>query len=137
MIALFPLPGLRYFTAYVYALQHGRWGELYVRPGDDVTEYTRAWYDRHTAWLESVVPREQLMYYDVRDGWGPLCEALGKDIPRDKNGEVLEFPKLNDAQSADAFAKQIVRKGLMAWARIMTVCGVIGVSISVARRLLA
>lgn len=117
-LVLFPLPGLRHFTTYVYALQHGRWGELYVRPGDDITEYTRAWYDRHTEWLKSVVPREKLLFYDVRAGWQPLCEALGKEIPRDEGGKILEFPKLNDARSADDFAKQIVRKGLVAWAKI-------------------
>jgi len=135
LVALFPLPGLRYFTTYVHALQHGRWGELYVRPGDHISEYTRAWYDRHIEWLKTVVSEEKLVFFDVRDGWAPLCKALGKEVPRNEKGEELEFPKLNDAHSADEFARQIVRKGLLAWCHILGTCGVVGVGLLVLRRI--
>ncbi|KAF2826493.1 hypothetical protein CC86DRAFT_417678 [Ophiobolus disseminans] len=134
LLVLFPLPGLRHFTSYVHALRHGRWGELYVRPGDDITEYTRAWYDRHTEWLKSVVPREKLIFYDVRDGWEPLCEALGKEVPRDNMGQVLKFPKLNDARSADEFAKQIMRKGFVAWGEILGACMLVSGLLYLTRR---
>jgi hypothetical protein len=133
--ALLPLPGLRYFTTYVDALQRGRWGELYIRPGDHMIEYTRAWYDRHIEWLERVVPKEKLVFYDVRDGWAPLCEALGKVIPRDEKGMVLEFPKLNDAKSADDFARQIVMRGLIAWTMILGMCGLVVVGLCYQKRL--
>jgi hypothetical protein len=128
-LILFPLPGLRHFIAYVSALRHGRWGELYVRAGD-INGYSAAIYDRHIEWLESVVPDDKLVFYDVRDGWEPLCRALHVPVP-----EGLEFPKLNDAHRADEFAKAIVRKGLMAWAKICSVGMIIvGVGILVAGR---
>ena len=38
------------------------------------------------------VPRERLLVFDVRDGWGPLCAFLGLKIP-DK-----PFPHLNEAK---------------------------------------
>ena len=37
------------------------------------------------------VPQEQLLVYEVKEGWGPLCEFLGVEEP-DK-----PFPRLNDA----------------------------------------
>lgn len=118
-LILLPLPGLRHFIAYVSALRHGRWGELYIRTGDS-NGYSAAIYDRHIEWLKGVVPEEDLFFYDVRDGWEPLCSALQVPVPKD-----LEFPKLNDAHSADEFAKAIVRKGLMAWAKICSVGAVV------------
>src|SRR5919106_3721554 len=38
------------------------------------------------------VPAERLLVYDVKEGWGPLCEFLGVGVP-DK-----PFPHLNDAE---------------------------------------
>ncbi len=29
-------------------------------------------------------PKEQLLDYNVRDGWGPLCQFLGVPVPDDK-----------------------------------------------------
>ncbi len=37
------------------------------------------------------VPKERLLVFDVKEGWGPLCEFLGVEEP-DK-----PFPHLNDA----------------------------------------
>lgn len=37
-----------------------------------------------------------LLEFNVKQGWRPLCEYLGKPIPRDQNGEELAFPRLND-----------------------------------------
>ena len=38
------------------------------------------------------MPAERLLVYDIKEGWGPLCEFLGVEIP-DK-----PFPHLNDAE---------------------------------------
>ena len=45
-------------------------------------------------WNEGVkrrVPEEKLLVYDVKEGWGPLCEFLGVEEP-----EGEPFPHLND-----------------------------------------
>ena len=38
------------------------------------------------------VPRERLLVFDVREGWGPLCEFLGVEAP------ARPFPRLNEAR---------------------------------------
>jgi hypothetical protein len=47
-------------------------------------------------WNESVkraVPADRLLVWNPSEGWGPLCEFLGTDVPAE------ELPRLNDAQS--------------------------------------
>jgi hypothetical protein len=48
-------------------------------------------FDRHNEEVQRRVPQEQLLVYEVKQGWGPLCEFLGVEEP-DK-----PFPHLNDA----------------------------------------
>ncbi|KAH3915180.1 hypothetical protein HBI56_014510 [Parastagonospora nodorum] len=110
-LVLLLLPGLRYFTTYVSALQHGRWGELYFRPGD-ANGYSAAIYERHIELLKSVIPEEKHVFYDVRDGREPLCGASAVRLPDD-----IPFPKLNDSKSADQIARAVVMKILKAWAK--------------------
>lgn len=49
----------------------------------------RAAYDRHNAEVRASVPAERLVDWQARDGWGPLCEALGMAVPAEP------FPHLN------------------------------------------
>ena len=48
-------------------------------------------FNRHNREVQRRVPKERLLVYEVRQGWGPLCEFFGV--------EVLDkpFPHLNDA----------------------------------------
>ena len=48
-------------------------------------------FNRHNQEVQRRVPQEQLLVYEVKEGWGPLCEFLGVEEP-DK-----PFPHLNDA----------------------------------------
>jgi hypothetical protein len=48
-------------------------------------------FNRHNEEVKRRVPKERLLVYDVKEGWGPLCEFLGVEEP-DK-----PFPRLNDA----------------------------------------
>ena len=48
-------------------------------------------FNRHNEEVRRRVPKEQLLIYEVKEGWGPLCEFLGVEAP-DK-----PFPSLNDA----------------------------------------
>jgi hypothetical protein len=38
-------------------------------------------FNRHNREVRRRVPREQLLVYDVKQGWGPLCEFLGVEEP--------------------------------------------------------
>ncbi|KAL8706965.1 MAG: hypothetical protein Q9201_000013 [Fulgogasparrea decipioides] len=106
---LFPLPALRYFVDYINVLRPA-WIKLYGER-EPVTTLT---YDRHIAWLKKVVPADRLVFYDVKDGWGPLCAALGKQVP-----EGIPFPRINDGEAIDRFAKKQVQRGLVRWAQIL------------------
>eukprot|EP00665_Eupelagonemidae_sp_cell47_P000144 gene143-854_t len=53
----------------------------------------------HEEWIADVrrsVPKGQLLEWDVSQGWAPLCEFLGADVPPEP------FPHVNEA---DEFQK--------------------------------
>ena len=54
-------------------------------------DYARAVFERHNAEVRRKVPPEKLLVYEVKQGWGPLCDFLGVEVP-DK-----PFPRLNDS----------------------------------------
>lgn len=108
-----PLPTLRLFRKYHDVLGRGRLGEIYFRSGEP-QHPTRVMWDRHVQHLKKIVPKDRLVFYDVREGWEPLCKVLGVPIPQD-----IPFPRLNDAQAMDTFMKANVKKGIMAWTMIM------------------
>jgi len=47
-------------------------------------------FNRHNEAVKAYVPADRLLVFDVREGWGPLCNFLGVDIPN------APFPHLND-----------------------------------------
>lgn len=46
-------------------------------------------YDRHNEAVRREVPKERLIEWQPGDGWEPLCQALGVDVPDE------EFPHVN------------------------------------------
>lgn len=57
--------------------------------GLDTAALTKA-FNAHNDAVKAVVPATQLLVYQVRDGWEPLCAFLGKAVPPDI------FPRTND-----------------------------------------
>jgi hypothetical protein len=55
-------------------------------------------YREHMAKVRGMVPKERLLEWTVEDSWEPLCEFLGKEVPK------TEFPKGN---TPEAFAKTV------------------------------
>lgn len=58
-------------------------------------EAVKAAYERHNAHVRATAPAGRLVEWTPKDGWGPLCEALGVPVP----GEP--FPRLNTTQDWD------------------------------------
>ncbi|KAL8687224.1 MAG: hypothetical protein Q9218_006543 [Villophora microphyllina] len=108
---LLPLPALRYFVDYINVL-----GEVWLMLYAERKPPTRVTYERHMNWLKSVVPKDRLVFFDVKDGWEPLCAALGKDVPTG-----VPFPRINDGEAIDRFAKTHVQRGLIRWGQILAV----------------
>lgn len=58
----------------------------------DDPEKAIAAYERHNAHVRATAPRGRLVEWTPKDGWGPLCEALGVPVPDDP------FPRVNTAE---------------------------------------
>ena len=67
-------------------------------------------YDGHNADIKKLIPSEQLLVYDVREGWDPLCKFLGVPVPDEP------YPNLNDTQAMRAIYIGQMAFGLSYWA---------------------
>ena len=50
-------------------------------------------YREHNERVQTVIPKEKLLVFNVKQGWKPLCEFLGCEIPEE------DFPWLNAGMS--------------------------------------
>ena len=41
------------------------------------------WYDRHVREVRERVPAERLLEFNVKEGWAPLCDFLGVEVPEE------------------------------------------------------
>ena len=55
-------------------------------------DFMVSYFEKRNAEIIEEVPPERLLVYQVREGWGPLCEFLGKPIPE------VEFPRINSRE---------------------------------------
>lgn len=109
---LFPLSGMRYFVDYINVLRH-QWFHLY----GETEPVTANSYHKHVEYLKSIVPPERLHFFDVKEGWGPLCKILRKEVPD------MEFPRINDGEAIDRLAKKMIMKGFIRWLVISATLG--------------
>ena len=59
---------------------------------DDPTAMMDA-FERHNDAVRKAIPKQRLLEWTPTDGWEPLCERLGVDVPADP------FPQTNDTNS--------------------------------------
>jgi hypothetical protein len=71
--------------------------------------------EKHEAWLKTVVPEEKLFWYEVKEGWGPLCKILRVPVPD------VPFPHNNSTEDAKKTYNELVQAGILSW---MVVLGV-------------
>ncbi|KAI6091377.1 hypothetical protein F4821DRAFT_281255 [Hypoxylon rubiginosum] len=71
------------------AMRKVHFGFFNARNRKEIEEHARDAYDRYYERLRAVVPPEKRLEFKLEDGWKPLCEFLGKDIPQ------IPFPHLN------------------------------------------
>jgi len=50
-------------------------------------------FEKHNEAVRQTVPADQLLVYEIQQGWAPICEFLGVETP------AGDFPHLNDAES--------------------------------------
>lgn len=73
-----------------------------------------ATWERHQAWLREIVPKDKLFLVDMKDGWEPLCTALGLPVPVE-----VEFPRLNDGEALDKLFGDLFIKGMGRWIPVL------------------
>ncbi|KAL5360641.1 hypothetical protein BJX96DRAFT_175494 [Aspergillus floccosus] len=65
-------------------------------------------YHAHSAWVKSIVPQERLLVFKCQDGWGPLCEFLGRQRPN-------LFPHGNEAGYLRYYKRVAMVLGIFLW----------------------
>jgi hypothetical protein len=73
-------------------------------------------FERHNEEVKRCVPPERLLVYEVKEGWGPLCDFLGVPEPE------VPFPRLNDAAQ--------LRRGMRA-VRALSVAAPVALALSI------
>ena len=66
------------------------------------TQLLEKHFDEHNALVKKEVPKERLLVYSAQEGWGPLCEFLGKEVPE------KDFPR-------EAEGGKFEKQGVMFW----------------------
>ncbi|WYZ36705.1 hypothetical protein EsH8_II_000211 [Colletotrichum jinshuiense] len=61
-----------------------------VKNVNEMRDVAKDRYKRHYAEIRAAVSQERLLEFKLEEGWKPLCEFLGKDVP-----EGIDFPVTN------------------------------------------
>ena len=88
----------------------------------ELQQNARMIYKEHYELVRRVCPKERLLEFDLKEGWGPLCAFLGKEAPD------VAFPRLNErgalAERSKEFQKQSLRNVLRNFGVIVASVGV-------------
>ena len=87
--------GKRVPIPFLEAIINGTFGSLNTQS----TFLFKKKYREHNERVQAIIPKEKLLIYNVKQGWKPLCEFLGCEIPEE------EFPRANVGLS---FTKDLV-----------------------------
>jgi hypothetical protein len=85
-------------------------------------------YEAHAAYIKRVVPEKQLLYFDVRQGWEPLCRWLDVDLPNQDFPH--EFPRIWLTKGNAASLKKLrLRLGALVTTGILVLGGLVYVGL--------
>ena len=65
-----------------------------------------------TEWVEQVkaeIPADRLLVFEVKQGWGPLCEFLSVPVPEEP------FPNVNDTKNMQHRIWSMKKQSLLLW----------------------
>ena len=72
-------------------------------------------YHRHNEHVRKVVPKDQLLEFNPKDGWEPLCEFLGVPVPTDEHGRKTKYPHVNDTKNIRSSLLIYIAIGYISW----------------------
>jgi len=100
------------WTDYLRQVEMGRFVKLTVNDYLQDRMHDRAHllkrFDEHIDEVRATIPASRLLVYEVRDGWGPLCDFLEVPVPS------VDFPNINDNEATKAILKRIMDEGFEA-----------------------
>jgi len=101
-------------------------GFFQARNGAEVRANARRRYREHYETLRRIVPKERLLEFKLEDGWGPLCNFLGEEVPD------VPFPRVNEAAEFKAMKSKWIRMHLASFQRRygLFIVGVVVVGLS-------
>jgi hypothetical protein len=76
-------PAISELLKYMWDTEFGGWDRVLDK------QHAIACYERHNSQVRAACPPGRLVEFSARDGWGPLCRALGAGVPDEP------FPHLN------------------------------------------
>jgi len=88
-------------------------------------EFVRNLFNQYIENVKQKVPKDQLLVYEITQGWEPLCKFLDKPIPNEP------FPRVNDREAFQAKVKSrrdLFRQSLMGF---LFVCFVLFIGIKI------
>lgn len=62
-------------------------------------------FQEHNEEVQNTIPASRLLVFEVKEGWGPLCEFLELPVP---DGE---FPFVNDTEAVKGILNKIIAEG--------------------------
>jgi hypothetical protein len=89
-------------------------------------EWLAEQYERHIQHVMDTVPKDQLLIFNVKEGWGPLCEFLGSSsgqvgIPN----ESFPHSQVNTTRSLKRLRRQLLAV-VYGWIPTLLIVGVAG-----------
>ncbi|KAK8134900.1 hypothetical protein PG984_006912 [Apiospora sp. TS-2023a] len=78
---------------------------------DSDPETAKNVYRSHLARVQELAP--ECLLFDLKDGWGPLCQFLGAQVPRIDDGAPAPFPRLNDREEWNQMFGTLMRKAVI------------------------
>jgi len=77
--------------------------------------------------VKSLVPKERLLEFNVKQGWGTPCAFLGVPVPD------MPFPRVNDTKSWQTHVAKAKMKTAMNAVKVLTVLGMVVVDVYLRR----
>lgn len=77
------------------------WDRLFQKRFED-KDFAIKVFNDHIRDTIQYVPKEKLLVFEAKDGWGPLCEFLNKPIPS------VPYPKLNSKEDFHVMTKDFL-----------------------------
>lgn len=72
---------------------------MYLSSLEEFEKTDESEYIKHSEAVKELAKEHdmQILEFNVKSGWAPLAEFLGKEVPKDEQGEPMPFPRVNDS----------------------------------------